>query len=595
MQYISFNESSSYEIAVLIKSKAFNKNALEKWYVNNISTEKVIGIDLLYENNKAPAKLIAPYLDEVLFELKQLNIKNVICADGNYFKKLVGARKLDNLYGYSKPCVIKGYEDINVFLVPNYESAVYDHANEFKINLGIEALNSHLKGEYKEIGNDVIKYSAYVPCNVEAVRKALFKLLDKPSITCDTETFSLVHNRAGIGTIGFAWSESEGICIDVVHSHRVTGKGSDWEIAGVMIALREFFETYRGNIKYHNATYDIKVLIRWLWMTHLRDTGNLIKGLTVMTRDFDCTRAISYLATNNAQENKLSLKEQAHEFLGKYAVDVTDITKVITGVLQEYNLKDCLATHYVYNKNYPLMVEDDQLDFYVNMAKPILRKIIQMELTGMPLNIDRVLYVRNKLRRIVSRYTSNLLSNPLVVEYSKKVRVRLADKYNAEHKTKRKLPNEMSYTFNPNSDKQVGDLIHNVIGLPVVSTTKTGQPQTGNKILKGHLKRTDDKQVKNILKCIIKITEGIKILSTFIDKFVDSERDDDGWYWLFGSFNFGGTKSGRLSSSDPNLQNLPSGSTYGKLVKSCFQAPKGITKVDSNKLSCIIQSYKSSL
>jgi DNA polymerase-1 len=57
----------------------------------------------------------------------------------------------------------------------------------------------------------------------------------------------------------------------------------------------------------------------------------------------------------------------------------------------------------------------------------------------------------------------------------------------------------------------------------------------------------------------------------------------DGHYYLFGNFNLGGTVSGRLSSSDPNLQTIPSGNEgektkkgrYGKLIKSCFVAPPG--------------------
>lgn len=49
-----------------------------------------------------------------------------------------------------------------------------------------------------------------------------------------------------------------------------------------------------------------------------------------------------------------------------------------------------------------------------------------------------------------------------------------------------------------------------------------------------------------------------------------------GWWYLLGNFNIGGTLSGRLSSSDPNLQNLPAtGTKYAKLIKDCFEAPPG--------------------
>lgn len=82
--------------------------------------------------------------------------------------------------------------------------------------------------------------------------------------------------------------------------------------------------------------------------------------------------------------------------------------------------------------------------------------------------------------------------------------------------------------------------------------------------------------------------------------------------YLHGSFNLGGTVSGRLSSSDPNLQNVPSGSTYGKLIKSCFTAlPPGwifcgadspnaledrintLATKDPNKLKVFTQGYDS--
>ena len=49
----------------------------------------------------------------------------------------------------------------------------------------------------------------------------------------------------------------------------------------------------------------------------------------------------------------------------------------------------------------------------------------------------------------------------------------------------------------------------------------------------------------------------------------------DDWHYLFGNFNLGGTVSGRLSSSKPNLQNLPANSKYAKAIKSCFQSPPG--------------------
>ena len=57
------------------------------------------------------------------------------------------------------------------------------------------------------------------------------------------------------------------------------------------------------------------------------------------------------------------------------------------------------------------------------------------------------------------------------------------------------------------------------------------------------------------------------ILSTFIPALENAQLADDGCYYIYGNFNLGGTVSGRLSSSDPNLQNLPASSKWAKLIK----------------------------
>lgn len=83
-------------------------------------------------------------------------------------------------------------------------------------------------------------------------------------------------------------------------------------------------------------------------------------------------------------------------------------------------------------------------------------------------------------------------------------------------------------------------------------------------------------QAARVLKALIKYAEAAKILGTFINALKEkSVLKEDGNYYLHGNFNMNGTKSGRQSSSNPNLTNLPSGSTYGKLIKSCFKSPKG--------------------
>ena len=89
------------------------------------------------------------------------------------------------------------------------------------------------------------------------------------------------------------------------------------------------------------------------------------------------------------------------------------------------------------------------------------------------------------------------------------------------------------------------------------------------------MERSEAIEAARILKALIELNNVSKILDTFIPAFENSVPRN-GHHYLHGNFNLGGTKSGRMSSSNINLQNLPStGSKYAKAIKKCFKAPEG--------------------
>jgi len=579
MYHVIFEPKDRYDIAVLCKTDALNKESMLKHYVEptGLSPDKFIAFSLEYDNpKKVSTKAAKEYLTKLLPVLEGLGVKYLYCTDGNYFKVLTKQTKAETHYGYVLPCAIPEFEYMQVVLSTNHRSIFFSDDALPKIGLANTALTSHYNNSYTVIGADIIHYEKYIPSHPLSFREALAELHKYDSITVDTETFSLRHSEAGLGTIGFAWSKNEGICLDVEHYARTQGVGIARNKAACFEELRIFFETYKGNLKFHNATFDIKILIYNLWMGNLTDTEGLLRGLEILTRDFDDTKIISYLALNScgAAKGYLSLKHQSHEFAGNYAEsDINDITLINNKALMRYNLIDCLATWYVYEKNYPIMVKDDQLDTYT-FFKKILKNIIQMELTGMPLNMVRVKEAEQELLGIIDKYTKVLNNSNIIKNFSLAYRMNELSIRQAKLKKKILTLDDIHYEFNTGSGPQLIDLIHGYLGFEVYALTKTKLPAVGAKHLKGHMLRTDDQEIKDILEAIIKIEEGKKILGTFINKFLEAP-EYDGWHYLFGSFNLGGTKSGRLSSSNPNLQNLPSGSTYGKLVKSCFQAPPG--------------------
>lgn len=596
MRHIFWEEAESYSIALLFKATAFNKNELENNYLTHLQqigvpTKDVIAFTLSYNDmGKAPAKFIKEYLDKLLPALDSLGVKHLYVADANYFKVLAGTPKAEPHLGYVLPCKMKGFEHMSVVLGLNHQALIYNPDLQPKLFLSLKTLASHVQGAYQALGHDIV-HSAQYPILVQDVAAALESLHQYPELTADIEAFSLDFSKAGIGTIAFAWDKHNGLAfpcdyfsiqpteVDGVTHYGVQGRNED-----VRALLRKFFETYQGEITWHNAGYDVKVQIFTLWMKDALDTEGLLTGLEVMTRHFHDTKIIAYLATNSTAGNVLGLKALAHEFAGNWAVDVKDIRTVPLDKLLQYNLVDTLSTFYVKEKYWPIMVADQQEELYRGLMLPSLKLILQLELTGMPLIPEKVKQARAKLEAIRDEHLEVILRSPVIHNLNQLLRQLAWNKDYEFRKTKAKNPDKIfpkkieafdSVVFNPKSPLQLQRLLYDLMCLPVLDLTDTKQPATGAETLDKLINHARDPDHKAVISALIGFSKADKVLGTFIPAFEASLDKGDGIWWLHGSFNLGGTVSGRLSSSDPNLQNIPANSVYGKLVKECFAGPPG--------------------
>lgn len=634
MRHIIFQEADEYPVALLIKGSAFQAYELESRYVEaldgRIRRDQIIGFDLAYnESGKAPVRLIKQYLtEELLPELHELGTRYLYVADAAYFKVLAGQTKAEGHYGYCLPCALEGYEHMQVVLGFNYQQLVYNPSLEPRLRLTLDALAEAFEGSYKPLGADVIKQAVY-PSNVGQIAQALESLHEFDTLAADIEAFSLKVTDAGVGTIGFAPDQGRGVAFPVDYRPRpqseILAQGDNWDgLYGdfvpneeVRSLLRAFLESYQGRLRWHNASYDLRCLIWALFMDHPKDIKGLVHGLHTMTRLFDDTKIIAYLATNSTAGNELGLKTLAHPFAGNYAVDVKDIRKVRIEDLLEYNVIDVLSTNYVYDTYYPKMVEDDQEGLYEGLMKDSLKTIIQMELVGMPLNQDKVKVARATLERDLAKQQAVLDNSQLIRQFEQR---QTEEAWEADYRSRRdkaKNPDKIQHkdrqafpyqAYNPNSGPQTQVLLYEVMNLPVLDKTDSGQPATGGKTLKKLLNHTSDPEKLEVIEALRNIAKASKILSAFIPCFEQAFRKSDGLTYLHGNFNLGGTVSGRLSANDPNLQQIPSGSDYGKLIKDCFCAPKGwvmcgadfnsledyisaLTTKDPNKLKVYIEGY----
>ncbi len=582
--------NSSFHTAILIKESALQTDSIIREYCEPLKrlgydTEGLIAISLEYDRKKVSAACRKSYLEILLPVLESIGIKQLIVCDSEYFKGMAKVKKVSGSHGY-----IYEYEGMDMVLGFNHQQFFYNPDVRDDLLLSFNALISHVEGTYEELGGNVLHEQHY-PETVAEIGIWLEKLHRYPALTCDIEAFSLKHYDSGIGTIAFAWDEHSGVAFNVDYSpldspvnvlNKAGHKTAKWfygeakknEI--IRRKLRRFFETYKGKLIYHNISYDGYVLVYQLWMDNLLDQQGLLNGLEHVTRNFHCTKLITYLSTNSCSGNHLSLKHQSHEFTGNYAEeDIKDIRLIAPEQLLRYNLIDTCATWFVMNKHYPSMVEQQQLDIYDSLFIPAVKDIIQMQLTGMCLDMDKVMEAEVELCRIRSDAMALIHSKYITKLFIDNKKKQELYERNEEYKTKVIGIDDVKFKFNPNSNPQMQQFLYEYLQLPVIDTTKTKQPACGGDTLEKLLNHTDSPDYKDILNALIDFALVDKIIGTFIKAFKEAPRASDGCHYLYGAFNLGGTVSGRLSSSNPNMQNIPSGSKYAKLIKACFIAPQG--------------------
>jgi DNA polymerase-1 len=616
-------EQSAYDVAILIKESHFDKSKMTEYYIKplvsqGMEAKQAIAFDLPYDKKKVSSQCIKSYLKQLLPVLQKYGIKYIYCADAEYFKVLAKQAKATSHIGYTFNCGVVGFEYMQVMLGINHGILMYDPNQAPKLDLSLHTLTSVMANNYKALGTGIIQYACYPQTN-EQIQAFLDGLHKHPTLTCDIEAFSLNLFKAGLGSIAFAWNKNEGgaFLIDYLDISELASNQTPAYYARqkpnqtVKRMLRQFFIKYQGKLIFHNATYDIKVQILNLFMEHATDYKGMLYGLEVMTRHFDDTKVIAFLALNTTVDISLSLKDLAHEYAGNYAQDdINDIRLIPAKELLEYNLVDCLSTWYVYDKYYPQMLRDNQKEIYDTIMKPSLKILIQMELVGMPIDLNRVSEVEAELLGLQSKYLNQLKNASCVLACEKTIKYKALTAINAKLKTKQHGMDKVAdIVFNPNSGNHLIELLYTVMSLPVLDYTATKQPATGADSLEKLINHTTNQEYKDVINALIGLSKVDKILTSFIPSFKEATVKG-GMAWLHANFNLNGTMSGRLSCTKPNLQQIPSGSDFGKLIKSCFKAPKGmlfagadfnalesrinalLTK-DINKLKVFTQGYDS--
>lgn len=534
---------------ILIKESDLIKEHLDYYYKDNYVA---IGI---------PVDAKGKDRKELMDEIQELYppFKVVICANTDMFKTIT---KIQH----------KGKDGIacdsplgKTFIVPNWRAIIYDSNQETRLKFIMERVDEFLNtGISSILGSNVLQNIKYY-LEGDDYNTGFKELYNHDALTVDIETTSLHHYNGVILSIAFSWNIHDGIAMQVSDNPKIKE------------LLKEFFLNYKGKKIFHNASFDTMFLIYHCFMKDLEDWNGMLEGLHCIFNNLEDTKIIAYLALNTCTTTSLSLKDLSHEYTGDYAQsDIDDCSKIPMERLLPYNVTDTCATWYVYDKYKPRMIQDQQEEIYTTLLLPSLKTLVETQLVGFRLNPKKVEDLAANLYADQYMLQDKLKKNKLISTFEEQLKKELVFEYNNEHKKKKKTVDDFNYwCFNFNSDLQVRKFLYNYLQLPVIDLTKSKQPSTSTETLEKLLHHTQDNDVKEALNAFFELSKVTKIITAFLDNFTNAPEINN-LKGLYGNFNLCGTKSGRLSSSNPNLQQLPStGSPYAKPVKKIFTAPKG--------------------
>ena len=213
----------------------------------------------------------------------------------------------------------------------------------------------------------------------------------------------------------------------------------------------------------------------------------------------------------------------------------------------------------------------DKEDLYKYITSEIfsleeLSNILENELIDLNMH-DLYLNIENKVTRILANMEIHgfLLDQNILDELDEEFSNRIRE-------LERKIWEEAGEDFNINSPKQLGNILFEKLDYPVIKKTKTGY-STSQDVL--------DK-LKNagpIPSLVLDYRSLAKLKSTYVDGLREVVDKDNRIRTTFRQDN---TATGRLSSQDPNLQNIPIRTDEGKLIRKAFVVPEGYKLIDAD-------------
>ena len=365
----------------------------------------------------------------------------------------------------------------------------------------------------------------------------LKKLNDARLIAFDTETTGLDAQQAQLVGLSFAVKPGEAAYIPLTHSYMGVPEQLDRDT--VLRALKPLLEDPAKAKVGQHAKFDMNIL------ANCAIGGDQACGIMVQGVAFD-TMLESYVLDSTATRHDMD--SLALKYLGHGTTSFQDIAGK--------GVKQLTFDQISLEQAGPYAAED--ADVTLRLHHVLHEKLAAISsLNSVLTDIEMPLVpVLARIERQGALVDANLLGIQSV---------ELGDKLVALEREAFAIAGE---EFNLGSPKQLGVILYEKLGLPIISKTAKGQPSTAEAVL-AELAEQDFP----LPKVLMQYRSMSKLKSTYTDRLPEQINPRTGR--IHTSYHQAVTATGRLSSSDPNLQNIPIRTAEGRRIRQAFVAPKG--------------------
>jgi DNA polymerase-1 len=367
---------------------------------------------------------------------------------------------------------------------------------------------------YKSIVNTQHTYHLI---NDDNGREALLqKLMQQKEVCFDTETTGLDELVAEIVGMSFCFKPGEAFYVDVPQKDALE----------ILNFFKPFFESENIIKVGQNIKFDKHILLNYNINLSNACFDTMLAHYLI---DADLRHGMDFLANTYLQYQPISIEE----LIGKKGKNQLSMRSVELEKIKEYAAEDADITLQLKHVFEPKLKEVNAQRLFEKIEMPLMHVLCNMEREGVRINTS------------------------FLQEYSTELGAEVATLETRIHQL-------AGLSFNIASPKQLGEVLFDHLKLdPKAKKTKTGQYQTGEDVLQ---KLSEHE----IVRCILEIRQLQKLKSTYVDALPELVNAKTGR--VHTSFNQAVAATGRLSSTQPNLQNIPIRTDKGREVRKAFVA-----------------------